>query len=591
MVHQKDYPRPQLAREESSWQILNGIWDFAFDDENIGEKNSWQNGFQKQTDINVPFTYETRSSGIADETAHNIIWYQKQIIFNSTDTQTTLLHFEGSDYHTKVWVNGLLMGENTGGYHRFSIDVTNALKKGENLVVMRITDALDERLVRGKQRWTKTNFMCWYVQTTGIWKTIWAEFLPKKYLLNLKMTPNLETNSLQTNIELNEKILNGKTYAEFEVSFKGEHVCTSKVDIWNKTVKLNIDIYNKNIDELGVKLWNTKTANLYDMTIKIYNEETLLDTVYTYFGMREISIQNGDILLNGEPLYQRLILDQGYWENSHLTPPNDEALVEDLKAIIALGYNGLRKLQKIEDARFFYHCDNMGILAWCEMPSMYAFDDFSLQNFTEQWVKIVKQNYNHPSVIVWTAFNESWGVPEIRINKKEQHFTQAIYHITKAIDNTRPVIVNDGWEHTISDIITLHDYEETGEVLYKRYSEQLKQMREGKAYNCHSRKTFADGFEYHGQPIIISEFGGIAYDGVSYDGESGWGYGNKVNSETEFIARFDAIVKAIQDLDCCVGFCYTQLTDVQQEVNGLLDINRNNKVSSEEVKRINERKL
>jgi hypothetical protein len=331
-------------------------------------------------------------------------------------------------------------------------------------------------------------------------------------------------------------------------------------------------IYNTDVSEWGMKTWSPQHPNLYTIRYSIWVGAECVDTVHSYFGMREIRIEGQRILLNGTELYQRLILDQAYWEESHLTCPSEEAMLEDINKIQALGYNGVRVHQKIEDQRFYHYCDLKGLLVWCEAPSPYRFGDVMVANFTAEWLEILNQFYNHPSIITWTAINESWGVPMIKTRREEQQFSEMVYHLTKCIDQMRPVIVNDGWEHTI---------------LKSRYSDQLEKILGNEiSHNTH-KKAFATGYQYKGQPILISEYGGIAFA----DGKDGWGYGNKVKDEEVFIERFDKATKAIQDLPDVVGFCYTQVTDVQQEINGLLDIKRKHKVDPERIRLINERRL
>ena len=320
---------------------------------------------------------------------------------------------------------------------------------------------------------------------------------------------------------------------------------------------------------------------------RLIRKGELLDQAGSYFAMREIRIDGPNVLLNGKPLYQRLILDQGYWKSSHLTPPSEEALLEDIEKIQALGYNGVRKHQKIEDERFLYWCDVKGLLVWSEAPAAYQFSDYAVEEFTREWMEIVRQNYNHPCIITWTPFNESWGISMVKTDRMEQHFTEAVYHLTKSMDPFRPVIVNDGWEHTVSDLITLHDYEEEGETLKARYSEFKKEILDGQIYHCSHKSAMANGYPYAGQPVILSEFGGIAFDG----NDSGWGYGNKVDSEEAFIRRFDAVTTAVKELPYVCGYCYTQVSDVQQEINGLLDEEHQFKIDPEKIREINERKV
>ena len=329
-----------------------------------------------------------------------------------------------------------------------------------------------------------------------------------------------------------------------------------------------------------VLLWTPENPNLYDVRFELYQEGNLIDSIESYFGMRKISIQDGNVLLNNGSIYQKTILDQGYWPDSLLTPPSDEAIKKDIKLIKEMGFNGVRKHQKIEDSRFYYWCDKMGLLVWAEMPSTYEFTDQAVDNFSKEWLDIIDQKYNHPSIITWVPFNESWGVNHIKTNKKEQSFTEGIYYLTKAKDSMRPVIVNDGWEHTISDIITLHDYAEDGDSLKVRYEDKEKIEKNLIAHNG-IKYPFVNGYQSHGQPIQISEFGGIAFN----IGE-GWGYGNKVEGEEDFLVRFESLIKCIEGLDYISGYCYTQLTDVQQEVNGLLNPDRSPKIAVERIKKI-----
>ena len=585
----KDYPRPQFVR--SNWENLNGSWDFRFDDRNIGEHEQWYKDFQGEQKIQVPFTYETELSGIGEEAPHNHVWYSRMIHVDGDRlcSNRYMLHFEGSDFETKVWVNGQFAGSHKGGYSRFSFDITDLVSDGENLLVVKVDDSYDMQQPRGKQRWVDKNYLCFYVQTTGIWKTVWSEYVPNVNLKQVKMTPNMKEACLDLEYVVDNTVIEsaGELTLEAEVSFKGEVVNKVCVAITSGLVKSRIDLQGR--DTYGflwcVKPWRPNEPNLYDITFTLREDGEIRDTIGSYFGMREIEIQGSQILLNGRYLYQRLILDQGYWKDSHLTPPSEEALIEDIDHVFALGYNGLRKHQKTEDERFLYWCDVKGMLVWCEAPSAYQFSDYAVNEFTTEWMNIVNQHYNHPSVITWTPFNESWGLNNIRTRRVEQHFTEAIYHLTKSIDPYRPVIVNDGWEHTVSDIITLHDYEESGEVLKERYKTSEELLLTSQFPHDKKHYAFANGYEYRGQPIMISEYGGIAFDKTG----NGWGYGGKVKSEEDFLKRFASITDAIKEIPYVCGYCYTQITDVQQEINGLLDSERNFKIDPILIKEINDR--
>lgn len=579
----KDYPRPQFVR--NAWENLNGTWDFSFDDEKLGEANLWFASFPKQKEIQVPFSYETKLSGIGDETSHEHVWYHKTVFVSEEALQEkrVLLHLEGCDYITKVWVNGTYMGDHVGGYARFSFDITAALHDGSNDIVIKAEDSFDEQQPRGKQRWKSENYGCWYVQTTGIWKTVWLEYVPKNYIESAKMTPVFTERRLDVEFDVLADHYGKDLMLEAEVTFAGDYVTTVCIPVMRKHVTANIDVYNAEINEWGVALWHPHEPNLYDITFTLKQKGEVIDAVGSYFGMRDIRISGNQILLNNDVIYQRLILDQGYWKDSGITPPSEEALVEDIDKIMALGYNGVRKHQKIEDEKFLYWADVKGLLVWSEMAAAYRYTDSAVAQFTTQWMEIVKQNYNHPSIITWTPFNESWGVPYIHFETDEQSFTQAIYYLTKAFDKNRPVIVNDGWEHTISDIITLHDYQEFGDLFYQRYTERKDTILGNQEGHSYYKFPFAEGFGYKGQPIIISEYGGIAFNNE----QTGWGYGNKVIDEEDFLRRFDDITSAIKKLPYACGYCYTQVSDVQQEINGLMDMERNYKVNCAAIREIN----
>lgn len=585
--YKKDYPRPQFAREQ--WENLNGEWDFAFDDSKRGVTEKWYRTFPEGKKIVVPFTYETKMSGIGDETKHEAVWYRRiiQVEGEKLKGQKLMLHLEGCDYHTIVWVNGEKAGSHRGCYSRFSFDISHLVAEGENEIVICARDSFSTEQPRGKQRWKKENYECWYVQTTGIWKTVWTEYVPITNLKAVKLTPVYQDNALDIVYELETQNYGSHIMIEADITFRGEPV--NKVCVAGVASKIPVTVSVADPEEYDHhrRDWTVERPNLFEIHFKVLEEGKTVDEVFSYFGMREIRIEEGNILLNGNPLYQRLILDQGYWKDSHLTPPSEEALIEDIEKIKALGYNGLRKHQKVEDERFLYWCDVMGMLVWSEVGAAYQFTDQAVENFTREWMEIVRQNYNHPSIITWTPFNESWGIGQVETDEKQQHFTEAIYYLTKSFDAQRPVIVNDGWEHTISDIITLHDYEERGDVFFDRYQNGMDDILQNIIYHNGGKSALANGYTYDGQPILISEYGGIAFQNE----ESGWGYGNKVKTEDEFLKRFDAITTAIKDIPRICGFCYTQVTDVQQEINGLMDIDRNFKIAPERIKEINERHL
>lgn len=585
--YQKDYPRPQFVRKE--WKNLNGEWDFAFDDRKEGVEKGYYRQFEPQYRIRVPFTYETKLSGIGEEDRHDTVWYHTETELTLTDKRI-LLHFEGCDYETSLWVNQTFIGSHTGGYERFTFDITDAASDGVNHITVMAGDSADKRQMRGKQRWKDQNFDCWYVQTTGIWKTVWIEEVPDFSLKSVKMTPRLQTNELLAEAEFEDKRRGAEAgaplegcFLEADICFEGKPVTRVCTPVSRNKAVFTANIYNPDICNHTVMEWLPERPSLYDITFRLIRNGECADMAGSYFGMRDICTRGGQVLLNGSPLYQRLILDQGYFKDSGLTPPDEEALIRDIDKTAALGYNGVRKHQKTEDERFLFWCDIKGMLVWCEAPSTYEFDDQMTGRFLEEWNAIVRQNYNHPSIIAWTPVNESWGVQRIRTEAVQQAFTQAVYYMTKAIDPMRPVIVNDGWEHTVSDIVTLHDYQESGGKFYEKYNQGGGRILGNEESLNGSKYAFAEGFQYRGQPVIVSEYGGIAFQ----SGSNGWGYGNKVTGEESFFKRFEEITAAIQKIPYVCGYCYTQVTDVQQEINGVMDMDRNYKVDPERYREIN----
>ncbi len=576
----KDYPRPQWVRDD--WQSLNGEWSFRFDDSFEGERNKWYGKLDGDRSIQVPFTYETKASGIGEEKFHPCVWYERHVALPSqTGDKRVILHFQAVDYLAKVWVNGIYIGSHEGGYAAFSFDITDAaVIGGDNRITVRVEDSNSTMQPRGKQRWVDRNYGCWYVQTTGIWQSVWLEYVDALHVKRAKITPRLEDAAVTFDYEL------GGTVRSFEgltlqtiIRFNGNLIRSTETNVDRTFLKVELSVMN-DVGEWKVHAWHPNSPNLYDAEVVLKKDGKPVDTAYTYFGMRRIAIKGSNILLNNHPIYQRLLLDQGYWEETHLTPPSEEAIIEDIDKTLALGFNGVRKHQKVEDPRYLYWADRKGLLVWSEIAATYEFGDDAVQRFTKEWMEVVQQHYNHPSIVTWVAFNESWGIGNVARDRKTQAFTESIYHWTKSYDQMRPVLVNDGWEHTVSDIVTLHDYEEHGSALEARYKDKDKLLGNDVAHDRH-RFPFAEGYGYKGQPVIVTEYGGIAFKS-----EDGWGYGNQVKNEEEFLKRYESITQAIKNLDYVCGFCYTQLTDVQQEVNGLLTIKREPKLDMEKIKRI-----
>ncbi len=561
------YPRPQSVRKD--WVNLNGEWKFGFGEE-VTEEDGVSGNLPRV--INVPFSYETHMSGIEDHSQHSTVWYSRMI--TGKRGKRAILNFEGVDYDCMVYVEGKPAGIHRGAYSRFSIDITDFLSEGENRLAVKCIDKNLPVQVRGKQRWERESYGCWYVQTTGIYKTVWMEYVDEVYLSDLKITPNLNDCSVKFDLSVSSPADDVEVI--LDVSFDGRHI--QKVSVWatdtDNTVSVNLNSRNITYQTEVWSLWNPV---LYDVDVTVKKNGIITDEVGSYFGLREYTVKDGKILLNNGPFYAKLILDQGYWKDSGITPPDEEAIVKDIMLAKEMGFNGCRKHQKNEDERFYYYADILGFTVWCELPSNHWLNDESVKQTTGEWLDIVTQNYNHPSLVTWVIFNESWGIKGIANDPKQGNYATGLYYMTKSIDSMRPVISNDGWMHTKSDILTLHNYEQNAEYLYSMYDSRTK-LTEGDCGNSQIL-PYAENYKYEGQPIIMSEFGG-----THYAMSEGWGYGAAVHNDEEFLDRFESLTDAIKRMNIS-GYCYTQLTDVEQETNGLLTCDREPKVSIEEIRK------
>jgi beta-galactosidase/beta-glucuronidase len=579
------YPRPQFVRGD--WISLDGKWDFAFDSENTGERRGYGGGFKKECDITVPYSYECEASGIGKTDMVENVWYARSFTLSAAKVKKrTVLHFDGVDYTAKVWINGIFVGMHSGGYVRFSFDISDFVQAGENLLVVKAEDGFDLTQPRGKQRWKNDNFGCWYEQTTGIWKTVWLDFTDRDaWIESVKITPRGDSHSLELEFET---AFRGSGYElETTVSFSGKTLKKLSSSLETAVLQVKIFLESPELDN-QIRLWSPDDPALYDLEFVLTKDGAVVDRAGSYFGLRDFRPTGTAMLLTGFPYYQKLLLYQGYWDKTLLTPPDSESIVKDIEIIKELGYNGVRVHQKTEDERFLYFADVMGLLVWCEMPSAYAFCERAKERVTSEWMQIVKQSYNHPSVITWVIFNESWGIYDVAHNGEQQAFTEALYKLTKALDSTRPVISNDGWEHTLSDILTIHTYEQDAKALSGHYSD-LTDLINNRVTALPQRLPYAHGYPHGDLPVIFSEFGGCAFaDDIK---GANWGYGQAVSSSEDFYERFGALVDAVKSFPYCSGYCYTQFTDVRQEKNGLLTADRKYKIDPARIRAINDRRI
>ncbi|HVF44550.1 MAG TPA: glycoside hydrolase family 2 TIM barrel-domain containing protein [Pyrinomonadaceae bacterium] len=580
-VPRAEVPRPDFVRAD--WQTLNGRWEFEFDDSGVGLSERWYapasaKRFTKS--INVPFAFQSKLSGVGDTSFHDVVWYRRPLRLPDTYARAgrrVLLKFGAVDYEADVWVNGEHAGSHRGGNVGFALDVTDYLKAGENAVVVRAFDpSTDRTLPRGKQYWEPKSEAIWYTRTTGIWQPVWVESVEAAYVDRLKVTPDVDNSQVSIEAVLNRLApgaklrttvkLGGKIQAQSDVS------CTSARPL--AVHRLN-----------GQRLWAPWEPTLYDLTVELVGADgRVVDRVESYFGQRKVSTHEGRVYLNNYPYFLRLVLDQGYWPDGLLTPPTDEAMQFDIKTAKAMGFNGARKHQKVEDPRWLYWADKLGYFVWGEMANAQDYSDLYVERFTDEWQQIVARDYNHPSVIVWVPINESWGVLDIFASRQQQEHAKSMYYLVRSIDPTRLVVDNDGWEHTdATDLFTLHDYARTGEELAARYkileTDVSRIPRNG-------RDALAVGYRYNGSPLVLTEFGGVAFRVGGPRAQNEWGYSGIEPTKEAMLKRLDGLVKAIVGNKVWGGYCYTQLTDVEQEINGLMTYDRKPKAAPEEFEKI-----
>lgn len=574
-MERNEYPRPQFRRDE--WLNLNGIWEFAFDDNDEGEDKNWQSGKVALCDkINVPFSYQYKTSGIGDETQHNIVWYRRKFICEDSNKRS-LLCFNGCDYVTDIWINGNHAFQHVGGFAPFKLDITKYVTKGENVIVVRCYDDLDESVPRGKQSYNKdgSRFLCWYIPNSGIWQSVWIEYCGDDYIDEYSIVPNIDNGTV------NGEIRTAYDFADevgITVWFNNNEVAKGRFGIYSKKASYSLSLLeHKSLEKLAY--WYPHNPKLYYIDFVLYKDGKVVDKAHSRFGLRKISVENGQIFLNNRPLYQKLILDQGYWKDSGLTPPSAAGLKNDIEMCKAMGFNGARKHQKLEDPYWYYYADEIGFLTWCEMPSAYGFCDREIMSVSKEWQEIICAAKNFTSVIAYAPMNESWGIVSVQSDKKQQDFARALYYLAYALDGTRLVSTNDGWQNVApTDMVTIHDYAFDSSN-FARYCDLDKYD----TLNPAGKMLFANGNSYCGQPILFSEFGGVMMKQTLDDGS--WGYGENAKDVDEFYNRIENLVKGIHNCPF-QGYCYTQVSDVQQEKNGLLDENHQPKFDIERLNKI-----
>ncbi len=565
MISRTEHPNPMLKRDD--WENLNGEWDFEFDFGKSGyDKRFFENGeFSKK--INVPFCPESKLSGIEYKDFIPAVWYKRTFEVSKDKLESrVIIHFGAVDYESIVFINGKEAGRHIGGYSSFEIDITSYIVEGRNTVIVyAMDDSRSGKQPRGKQSSNYYSNGCDYTRTTGIWQTVWLEYVPYTYIKSLKYYSNIEDGTITIIAGI---VNNSKKIEENTFNVKA-HLEGKQVGSGNTFIKGNIATLTIKLEE--VKLWEVGHGNLYELELQIGE-----DKVKSYFGLREVQIQGTRIMLNNKPIFQRLVLDQGFYPEGIYTAPSKEDLEKDIDLSMEMGFNGARLHQKMFEPLFLYYCDVKGYLVWGEHANwgMNLSKESALENFLPEWLETIERDFNHPSIITWCPFNETW---DYEGNRQKDSILINVYKITKQFDITRPCIDASGWFHVETDIYDLHDYEQNVDVFKGHYDKIDK-----KEYF----EPFTDRQQYnYNKPMIISEYGGIKWD-IKGENQNAWGYGDGPKTADEFVERYIKLTDSLIGNSNICGFCYTQLYDVEQEVNGLYTYDRSKKFDKDKIEAI-----
>lgn len=548
-IPRPEYPRPQLVRAD--WQNLNGVWQFEKDNACIGLDLKYQDRDSLEGEIIVPFAPESRLSGVGSTEFINGVWYRKELdIQESWKGRRIMLNFGAVDYHAFVFVNGKKAGEHKGGYTPFGFDITDLLSEEKNVVTLFAKD--DTRggnQAVGKQAMSFYSSGCSYTRTTGIWQTVWLEPVNKCHVVGIKPYADIDECSVTLDVKLSKYSVGCRITAE--AFYEGKPMGKSSTTVNAMSTMLTVKLAEKH-------LWEVGEGRLYDLKITVTENGETADEVDSYFGLRTVALTERKFLINGKSVFGRWILDQGFFPDGIYTAPTDEALKADILNSMKLGFNGARLHQKVFEPRYLYWADRLGYLCWDEYGNwgIKIWDISQIERYLPEWMETVERDFAHPSVIGWCPFNETWDNDGRR---QSDALINLVYKVTKQIDPTRPVIDTSGNFHVgaDTDIYDIHDYDQNVES----YTERI-----GKGVF----ETFRDRQRWYNQPFFVSEYGGIAWS-LS---DNGWGYGNAPKSEEEFIARYKGLTEAMLNNPDCCAFCYTQLTDVEQEQNGLMTYER-----------------
>lgn len=592
-VPRSEYPRPQFVRTQ--WLCLNGEWEFEIDQGDSGLERGLLD-HQLPGKIIVPFCPESELSGVCNRDFLNAVWYRRVVqIPAEWAGKRVLLHFQAVDYDATVWVNGQLVGRHRGGFAPFTCDLHGVAAPGETAtIVVRARDTHTQPQPRGKQSRLLGSWGVFYTRTTGIWQSVWLEPVPEFALRRPRITPDVANSQ----IRLEQPLSRSKPGLRLRATLSDAHgnvvsaECAADAD-FTPTLTLAIP-------EDRRRMWSPRDPHLYDLEILLIDGDgNVIDSATSYAGLRSVTIDGFAVKLNGEALFQRLVLDQGYYPDGILTAPSEEALICDITMSMEAGFNGARLHQKVFEERFLYHADRLGYLVWGEFPDWgvsHNGPEFDHQKpttaFVPEWIEVLMRDYSHPSIIGWCPLNETWQLMTDRPTVLDD-VTRAMFLAAKALDGTRPVLDTSGYSHRVpeSDIYDSHDYTQDPEKFRARHAG----LAEGKPYlNAPEGRRFLDYQEwsipYRGQPYFVSEFGGIWWNPEAKPGEDSWGYGDRPRNIDEWYARFEALCNTLLDDPRMFGYCYTQLTDVYQEQNGIFTFDRGGKFDMARIRAIQQRK-
>jgi beta-galactosidase/beta-glucuronidase len=582
---QEHHPRPILAR--TGWTDLCGTWQFAHDDDDAGLADGWaQRTDVFHREITVPFPPESPASGIHDEDYHAVVWYRRTVALSRPEPgHRTVLHFGAVDYRADVWVNGQHQGGHEGGQTPFRLDITDALSETaeQTIVVRAVDDPHDLEQPRGKQDWQRRPHVIWYGRTTGIWQPVWLEQVPDTHVESLQWTPVDGGHAVDVRLRLARRRPR-PARVRIRISLDGQPLADDTASVTGTvlTRRITLDDAARFDAEPGDLHWSPEQPTLCAATVTVHTDDAPPDEVHSYIGFRTVGTDDRSFLLNGRPYPLRLALSQGYWPQSHLAAPSADALRTEVELAKQLGFNGVRVHQKVEDPRFLYWCDRLGLLVFADSAAAFTFSQRSLGRTIAEWTQIVARDAGHPCVAGWTAFNESWGVPQVATSPAQRDAVRAVYHLLKALDPSRPVLGNDGWEYVAGDLLGVHDYTHDPSAITNRYRD-LATARDTVAHRRPGGRALSLTGRTPKVPIVLSEFGGFTHAPDAADTWTGYG---TAESPTDLIGGLAALFDAVHRADGLAGFCYTQLTDTVQERNGLLTEDRKPKAEPEVIAQI-----